>query len=129
VLKLDRQRDLAHVRIVDRLPAAARVVPLATAPPAVGQDVFTVGHPKTEVWSCGEGKIARIRPDHGWSYDDGITRRATAIQTQAPVNPGSSGGPLLDRAGAIVGIVVGPAVATRGVSYAVSIQHVHDLLR
>ena len=61
-------------------------------------------------------------------YPDGILRRVTAIQTQAPVKPGDSGGPLLDEAGAVVGIVVGSATDTDGVYFAVAVQHVPELL-
>ena len=47
--------------------------------------------------------------------------------TQAPVNPGDSGGPLLDEEGAVVGIVVGSATETEGVYFAVAVQHVREL--
>lgn len=128
VVQRNPQRDLAHIRVVDGLPPTATVVPMAAVRPTVGQDVFTIGHPQTDLWSFGEGKVARISPDHRWKYGDGIARSATAIQTEAPVNPGSSGGPLLNEAGAIVGIVVGSAAAAEGVYWAVSVQHVHELL-
>jgi serine protease Do len=128
VLQRNPQRDLAHIRLVDGLPSTARVVPMAAVTPTVGQEVFTIGHPKTDLWSFGQGKVAQIRPDHRWKYGDGVERSATAIQTQAPVNPGSSGGPLLDEAGAIVGIVVGSATPAQGVYFAVSVEHVHELL-
>jgi hypothetical protein len=55
--------------------------------PHVGQDVFTIGHPKAYLWSFGQGVVAQIRPDYEWKYQDGILRSATAIQTQAPINP------------------------------------------
>lgn len=128
VLQRNAQRDLAHIRVVDGLPSTARVVPLAAITPAVGQDVFTIGHPRTDLWAFGEGKVAQIRPNYRWKYDDGVARNATAIQTQAPVDPGSSGGPLLDETGAIVGIVVGSASPAQGVYFAVSVEHVHELL-
>jgi hypothetical protein len=63
----------------------------------VGQDVFTIGHPKAYLWSFGQGVVSQIRPDYEWRYQDGIPRSATAIQTRAPINPGDSGGPLLNQ--------------------------------
>jgi S1-C subfamily serine protease len=128
VLQRNAQHDLARIRVVDGLPPTARVVPMAAVTPAVGQDVFTIGHPRTDLWSFGEGKVAQIRTNYRWQYADGIARSATAIQTRAPVDPGSSGGPLLDGAGAIVGIVVGSASPAPGVYFAVSVEHVHELL-
>jgi S1-C subfamily serine protease len=96
--------------------------------PSIGQEVFTISHPKTYLWSFSQGVVSQIRPDYEWKYPDGILRSATAIQTQAPVNPGDSGGPLLDEEGAVVGIVVGSATETEGVYFAVAVQHVRELL-
>jgi S1-C subfamily serine protease len=128
VLRRNEQRDLAHIRLVQAIPATASVIPLASATPDVGQDVFAIGHPKTFLWSFTHGVVSQIRPDYQWRYDDGVIRSATAIQTQAVAEPGTSGAPLLDDTGAIVGIVVGAAAEAKGVYFAVAVQHVRELL-
>lgn len=128
VLQRNQRRDLARLRLAQPMPQTARVIPLSTVMPDVGQEVFTIGHPKTYLWSLTQGVVSQIRPDYQWKYDDGIQRSATAIQTQAPVSPGNSGGPLLNEAGAIVGIVVGSAAETQGVYFAVAVEHVRELL-
>jgi len=128
ILQRSQRRDLAHIQLAQLMPQTAAVIPLATAMPSIGQEVFAIGHPKTYLWSFSQGVVSQIRPDYEWKYRDGILRSATAIQTQAPVNPGDSGGPLLDEAGAVVGIVVGSATETEGVYFAVSVQHVRELL-
>jgi len=96
--------------------------------PDVGQEVFTIGHPKTLLWSFTQGVVSQIRPDYQWRYDDGVPRSATAIQTQAALDPGASGAPLLDHKGAVVGIVIGSAADAQDVYFAVSVQHVRELL-
>jgi S1-C subfamily serine protease len=128
VLQRSERRDLAHIQLAQLMPQSATVVPLAGALPNVGQDVFTIGHPKAYLWSFGQGVVSQIRPDYEWRYQDGIPRSATAIQTQAPINPGDSGGPLLNDEGAVVGIVVGSATETEGVSFAVAVQHLREVL-
>jgi len=128
VLQRNQRRDLAHIRLVQTMPATASAIPLASVIPGVGQEVFTIGHPKTFLWSFTQGVVSQIRPDYQWRYDDGVPRSATAIQTQAAVEPGSSGAPLLDDKGAVVGIVVGSAAETQGVYFAVSVEHVRELL-
>jgi S1-C subfamily serine protease len=128
VLQRNQRRDLAHIQLAQLMPQTAVVIPLATVMPSIGQEVFTIGHPRTYLWSFNQGIVSQIRPHYEWKYPDGILRRATAIQTQAPVNPGDSGGPLLDDEGAVVGIVVGSAPETEGVYFAVSVQHVRELL-
>jgi serine protease Do len=128
ILQRNQQRDLAHIQLAQLMPQTAVVIPLATVMPRIGQEVFTIGYPKTYLWSFNQGIVSQIRPDYAWKYSDGILRSATAIQTQAPVNPGDSGGPLLDREGAVVGIVVGSAQEIEGVYFAVSVHHVRELL-
>jgi S1-C subfamily serine protease len=128
VLQRSERRDLAHIQLAQLMPQTATVIPLASVLPNVGQDVFTIGHPKAYLWSFSQGVVSQIRPDYEWKYRDGILRSATTIQTQAPVNPGDSGGPLLDEEGAVVGIVVGSATETEGVYFAVAVQHVRELL-
>ena len=128
VAQSDPGHDLARLRLAQTVPASATVVPLAIAVPDVGQDVFTIGHPKTHAWSFTRGVVSQVRPDYRWRYGVGVQRTATAIQTQVPINPGNSGGPLLNDAGAMVGVVVGSATETHGVSFAVAVQHVRELL-
>jgi S1-C subfamily serine protease len=127
VVQRNQRRDLAHIRLAQAMPATASVIPLGVMPD-VGQEVFTIGHPKTFLWSFTQGVVSQIRPDYQWRYDDGVARSATAIQTQAAVEPGVSGAPLLDDKGAVVGIVVGSAAEAQGVYFAVSVQHVRELL-
>jgi S1-C subfamily serine protease len=129
VVQRDARRDLARLRLAQPTPESASVIPLGTAIPAAGKKVFTIGHPKNAGWTFGEGTVAEIRPDYQWRYDDGVARTATAIQLAAPIATGSSGGPLFDDRGAMIGVVVGAALDTPGVGFAVAVQHVRDLLK
>lgn len=128
VVQRNQRRDLAHLRLAQLAPEPATVVPLAARTPDVGQPVFTIGHPAPHLWSFAQGVVSQVRAEYEWRYDDGIPRSATAIQLQAPVNRGNSGGPLLDDEGAVVGIVIGSATAASGVHFAVAVQHVRELL-
>tara|TARA_Y100000034_G_scaffold54908_1_gene67339 strand:+ start:1450 stop:2316 length:867 start_codon:yes stop_codon:yes gene_type:complete len=62
-----------------------------------GQDVFALGHPMGMVWSVSRGVI---------SHEDRYARHPYihSIQTDAAINVGNSGGPLLNMKGEIVGI-------------------------
>lgn len=122
------ERDLAVVRLVDPLPAGATAIPVAGTRPQVGQEVFTIGHPKAYLWSFAVSVVSQVRPNHRWSYPDGIRRSATAIQTQTPLNPGSSGGPLLNEEGAMVGVAAGAAPDAEGIYFAVGAEHVKELM-
>ncbi|MFH0821479.1 MAG: trypsin-like peptidase domain-containing protein [Pseudomonadota bacterium] len=66
----------------------------------IGERVFTVGNPHDLAWSYTEGVVSAIRETRAGKL------KLAVIQTQTPVNPGSSGGGLYSVEGALLGIVV-----------------------
>ena len=58
------------------------------------------------------------------------TNGLTFIRTDAPANPGNSGGPLLDRCGDVIGVIQSKLVgeAVEGVAYALAVDSVRALL-
>lgn len=73
---------------------------------AVGDDVFAVGNPLGLTYSLSAGVVSAL--DRSVKVEDGRSL-AHLIQFDAAVNPGNSGGPLLDRAGRVIGVVTGLA--------------------
>ncbi len=51
------------------------------------------------------------------------------LQTTAPVNPGNSGGPLVNRRGEVVGLVTLKAMFQEGVAFALPVDYIHHFLR
>jgi S1-C subfamily serine protease len=91
----------------------------------VGDEAFAVGNPFGLYSSMSAGVISGF----GRSFQpaDSDVRLHDLIQIDAAVNPGNSGGPLLNRAGQVVGIVVGIVNPTDdeffvGIGFAVPIQ-------
>lgn len=80
---------------------------------SIGEEVFAVGAPAGEefAFSVSKGIVSGIRELNGFSY----------LQTDASLNPGNSGGPLLDIYGNIVGVVSWKIVARgfEGLSFGV----------
>ncbi|MEP7055466.1 MAG: trypsin-like peptidase domain-containing protein [Actinomycetota bacterium] len=115
------ENDIA-VLAVDHLPQV--VVPAVMGgPPPVGDAVFAVGNPLGLQASLTAGVVSardrRIRSESGTTLDG-------LIQFDAAVNPGNSGGPLLNRAGQVVGIVTALANPSKqsyfiGIAFAVPI--------
>ncbi|MEZ5261717.1 MAG: trypsin-like peptidase domain-containing protein [Acidimicrobiales bacterium] len=68
----------------------------------VGDDVYAVGHPLGLVGSLSAGVVSATDRDVPISADRTLEG---LIQFDAAVNPGNSGGPLLNRAGQVVGVV------------------------
>ncbi len=76
---------------------------------SVGDEVFAVGSPRGLSHTVNRGIVSAVRrflADEMYFEDGAKTGLFTAwIQTDALVEPGSSGGPLLDSRGRVVGIV------------------------
>jgi len=89
VVFVDEQRDVALIRLaeVPDLPALS----LDRDLPSPGATVYAIGSPIGELVAS-RGAVTRV--------DGGL------IESDAPVDPGSSGGPLIDEAGAVRGLVV-----------------------
>lgn len=51
------------------------------------------------------------------------------LQTSAAVNPGNSGGPLINQRGEVVGLVTLKATFQEGVAFALPVEYVHQFLR
>jgi putative serine protease PepD len=97
------QADLAVLRVTTELPA---LDPSATAP-AIGQPVVSVGSPYGFGGTASVGIVSAMR--------------ARFLQFSAPVSPGSSGGPLLDGTGAVVGVAAAKVIGrgAEGLSFAI----------
>ncbi|BAL91901.1 putative trypsin-like serine protease [Actinoplanes missouriensis 431] len=90
---------------------------------AVGDDVVAIGNPLGLTWSTSSGVVSGLdrKLDRDRSADI-----AGLIQFDAAVNPGNSGGPLINTRGQVVGIVVALANPTDagtfiGIGFAVPI--------
>ena len=126
VLKTDLIRDLALLKIAST-PPGLTFVQLGSLPDVeTGQDVFAISHPEGLLWSYTEGVISQIRPKYEWRSESGTVHRATMIQTQTVVSFGSSGAPLFDGNGQLIGILV--STAGPGLNFAIAIDEVRDFI-
>jgi S1-C subfamily serine protease len=106
----------------------ARLVPATLGSPSslrIGDDAIVVGNPFTLTRSLSTGVISGLNRS---VQVPGQNRQLSGlIQFDAAVNPGSSGGPLVNRDGDVVGIVTGLVNPTgqpvfSGVGFAVTIE-------
>lgn len=124
VLAEQPENDIAVLRAA-RPPA--QIVPATLGNPGsmrIGDEAFVVGNPLGLYGSMSAGVISGF--DRAFTDPDSNQELAGLIQFDAAVNPGNSGGPLLNRAGQVVGIVTGLVNPTEqsffiGIGFAVPI--------
>jgi S1-C subfamily serine protease len=121
VLGIDEASDLAVIKI-DHEGLELHPIELADSSELkVGASVAAIGAPFEYAWSFSTGIVSgldrTIEAPNGFSVSH-------AIQTDAAVNPGNSGGPLLDSEGKVIGVVDqiatdGSADQSSGVGFAI----------
>ncbi len=97
VIRTDKTNDVALLRMGRAAPAVASFRDGKGIRP--GDDVVAIGYPLSDVLSSDvkvtTGAVTALA---------GIWDNVAQMQVSAPIQPGSSGGPLLDRSGNVVGI-------------------------
>lgn len=91
----DQALDLALLELEVPFSDPPAPIPVSTRTVEVGLPVLMIGHPgaKTGGWSVSWGRVGSETRDDG------------AIEVDGTVNPGNSGGPLLDCEGQVLGVV------------------------
>lgn len=122
----DSREDLAVIRI-----PRSNVSPLALAlrPAVIGEHVVVVGNPLGFSDTLSEGIVSAIRPHGTAEMEDESPHRGPLLQITAPISPGSSGSPVLDGEGKVLGVAVATWTGGQSLNFAVPAQSVDRLMR
>lgn len=116
ILAQDSRQDLAVLQVP---PTQIKGLPLATTPPALGDEVFTIGCPLGLDHSLSRGVVTHpLRELEGH----------TLIQTDIPVSDGNSGGPIFNARGEVIGQIMGIMKQGQGITFAVPTTKLEALL-
>lgn len=107
----DPKLDLAVLKVENKGTYKNWQVPFSLNEKAtdIGEKVFTLGYPRKEM-VYGEGSLSSLS---GYSNDTNM------YQISIPVNPGNSGGPLLDENGNIIGVIRGKISGAEATGFAI----------
>jgi len=108
IQRVVEDQDLALVEVGADLPALER----ATTAPKVGDPVLAIGSPLGLSGSASSGIVSAVR--------------SGTLQFSAPVSPGNSGGPVVDRRGHVLGVTTSKLVGNgaEGLSFAIPVDTV-----
>jgi len=112
----DDVNDLAALSVSGSV--TARPLLVTASAPQVGATVFVVGTPVGLERSLSQGLIAGIRKEN-----DRIL-----LQITAPVSPGSSGGPVVNKSGEVVGVAAGYLRGGQNLNFAVPAAAITQIL-
>jgi hypothetical protein len=133
---VDEQHDLAILQLAD---ANAPALPLADGSRVVvGDEVFAVGSPYGLEGTLSRGIVSGIRdlerePNsvQGALASTSVSskpQKDRMFQITAPISPGSSGGPILDTQGKVIGVAVATFKDGQNLNFAVPVSYLDSLL-
>jgi len=95
-----KEKDIAFVQLVSEDPGDRRPgLELSADKPELGEEIVSIGHPFDLQWTVTRGIVTALDRTKVRS-----SRFLDGIQTDAALNRGNSGGPMLDLWGSVVGI-------------------------
>jgi S1-C subfamily serine protease len=102
VVQHSQATDLAVLKISGESPAALALAPMRSL--VIGEEVFTIGYPLTDILGVEpkftEGSVSSL---------SGLKGDASYFQMSVPIQPGNSGGPVVNMRGEVVGVVASTA--------------------
>lgn len=115
----DPQNDLAVLRLESDRPL--KPIALGDSSRAmIGEPVFTIGSPFGISFTVAAGIISGLERSTNTEY----ASLSNMIQTDASINPGTSGGPLLNLAGEMIGLCTSNKKEAENIGFAISINKV-----
>jgi Trypsin-like peptidase domain len=109
-VRVSNNLDLALIKV----PSAVSMS-WATKAPRVADEVAALGFPRGMGFSFTKGSLSALDV----RVDDGDLSISGLLQTDTAVNPGNSGGPLIDKSGNVLGVVVLKRNDSEGLAFAI----------
>jgi tetratricopeptide (TPR) repeat protein len=116
VVNIDRKNDLAILSVDVDLTSTP--LPLAKGTVSPGEQIFAIGNPEGLEKTISQGIVSGLR-----NQDD-----RDLLQITSPISHGSSGGPILNTRGEVVGVAVGMLEDGQNLNFAVPVSYVKSIL-
>jgi tetratricopeptide (TPR) repeat protein len=117
VIAVDAEGDLALLR-VEAPPNQVRPLPLDKTSPQEGESVVVIGNPFGLEGSVTNGIVSAVRD---------IPTFGRIIQITAPISPGSSGSPVVNMQGQVIGVATLQITGGQSVNFAIPSERISQL--
>jgi hypothetical protein len=117
VVSFDRQKDLAILKLDRSGPQGLQLGDSDAV--QVGEPVVVIGNPEGLEHTVSNGLISGVRSLQQWPR---------ILQISAPISPGSSGGPVFNERGQVIGVVCFYLEGDQNLNFAIPINEVKDLI-
>lgn len=117
VLAVDGEGDLAMLQV--EVPRAQAIpLPIVRTVPQEGESIVVVGNPFGLEGSVSNGIVSAVRDISGYGR---------IIQITAPISPGSSGSPVVNMSGQVIGIATLQAAEGQSLNFAIPSERILQL--
>ena len=127
IVSFDKEKDLAIIKVtaVKGTGIDVPALPLGNSDVVqIGEKIYVAGNPQGLEGTFSDGIISAIRPE-------GVPPlvRGKILQMTAPVSPGSSGGPVLNESGEVIGISVLGSISgdAQNLNFAIPVNYLKRL--
>lgn len=136
IIKSNKLKDLVLLKLKDS-PKNLNFIKLSLKVPEIGDEVHAIGHPEGELWSYSKGYISAHRRNYLAEFGENLNSQEEKIsgtfsgnvyQTQTPIFPGNSGGPLLNKDGNLIGINTFTNLESSLMSYSITNEEILKFL-
>lgn len=115
IIEIDKKNDIAILSVSGLIAPKVKIGDYSTV--GVGDNIYAVGNPRGLEGTFSQGIVSGIRDFEGEKL----------LQITAPISPGSSGGPILNSNGEVIGVAVATIQNGQNLNFAIPITFVKNL--
>ena len=115
IIEIDKKNDLAILSVSGLIAPKVKIGDYSKV--GIGDNIYAVGNPRGLEGTFSQGIVSGIRDFEGEKL----------LQITAPISPGSSGGPILNSNGEVIGVAVATIQNGQNLNFAIPITFVNTL--
>lgn len=117
IIEIDKKNDLAILSVSGLIAPKVKIGDYSKV--GIGDNIYAVGNPRGLEGTFSQGIVSGIRDFEGEKL----------LQITAPISPGSSGDPILNSNGEVIGVAVATIQNGQNLNFAIPITYVNNLIK